>query len=246
MSPALALGSVVHEVLEELSVVASKDRFTESLLTKFDLAWEKVSGKKGGFFSAELEEKYRKRGKEMIERVISNPGPLKNLAVKIDMDLPYYWLSEEENIILCGKIDWLEYLPESDGVNIIDFKTSKREEAPGSLQLPIYCLLVDKCQSRKTEQVSYWYLELDKIVKQKMPDLKKSEEKILKIARKIKLARQLKKFDCPNGKRGCRACRDFEEVLAGKAEFVGADDMGRDAYVLKPKEEKENREGKII
>ena len=70
----------------------------------------------------------------MLQRVIKHPGPVAKLAVKIKQDLPYYWLSEEDNIILCGKIDWLEYLPDQDGVHIIDFKTSKYDEAPQSLQ----------------------------------------------------------------------------------------------------------------
>src|SRR3989338_4517432 len=85
---------------------------------------------------------YKKRGEEMLSYLGQNPGPLKNLAVKIKMDLPYYYLSEQDNIILCGKIDWLEYLPESDSVHIIDFKTGRGEEDKDSLQLPIYHLLV--------------------------------------------------------------------------------------------------------
>ena len=63
----------------------------------------------------------------MIEE---NPGPLRNLAVKIKSDLPSYWLSEEDNIMLCGKIDWLEYLKEEDAIHIIDFKTGKKGKAP--------------------------------------------------------------------------------------------------------------------
>src|SRR3990167_11448404 len=49
MAPALALGQAVHEVIESLSIVPIEKRFEESLLTKFDRTWEKVSGQKGGF-----------------------------------------------------------------------------------------------------------------------------------------------------------------------------------------------------
>ena len=50
IGPPLALGSAVHEVIESLSVLTVKDRFRESLLPKFDLAWAaKYGGKRGGF-----------------------------------------------------------------------------------------------------------------------------------------------------------------------------------------------------
>jgi ATP-dependent helicase/DNAse subunit B len=61
-------------------------------------------------------------------------------------DLPHYWLSEDDGIILCGKIDWLQYLPDTDSVHIVDFKTSKNKEKANSLQLPIYLLLVSNTQ----------------------------------------------------------------------------------------------------
>ena len=49
MSPSLALGQAVHEVLESLSVLPKHSRFNESLIEKFEKAWSKVTGKKGGF-----------------------------------------------------------------------------------------------------------------------------------------------------------------------------------------------------
>src|SRR3989344_8389281 len=128
MSPALALGQAVHEVLESLSVLPKQTRFSESLIAKFEKVWAKVSGKKGGFTSAETENKYKTRGQDMLRRVMNNSAPLSGLAVKIQMDLPQFWLSEEDNIILCGKIDWLEYLLETHSGHIIDFKTGRSEE----------------------------------------------------------------------------------------------------------------------
>ncbi len=237
IGPPLALGSAVHEVIESLSVLTVKDRFRESLLPKFDLAWAaKYGGKRGGFFDLAAEQKYKDRGRAMLRTIEKNPGPLVNLAVKINMDLPYYWLSAEENIILCGKIDWLEFMPDSDSVHIIDFKTSKSEEDPNSLQLPIYYLLVQNTQKRHVSKASYWYLEFSDTVKERLlPDLATAEASVLKIAQQIKLARQLNKFKCPTN--SCRACRPLEAVLRGEAEFVGVNDYGTDLYVLPPKEE---------
>ena len=233
VAPALSLGQVVHEVLESLSVLPTKDRFRESLISKYNSAWKKVSGKKGGFSSEKQEADYRQRGEAMLRRVMSNPGPIANLAVKIKEDLPYFWLSEEENIILCGKIDWLEYLPDTNSVNIIDFKTSKTEEDSSSLQLPIYRLLAHYCQKYQTNGAAYWYLELyDKLTPKTLPSLKEAEKQVLEIARKVKLARQLKKFTCPHGAKGCPHCRSFERILKGEGEFIGEDDMRRDLYYL--------------
>jgi len=168
----------------------------------------------------------------MLERLIKSPGPLASKAVKIKMDLPKYWLSEKDNIILCGKIDWLEYFEDTDTVHIIDFKTSKHEEEIDSLQLPIYYLLVAHCQSKRISKMSYWYIERDNgLVTKPLPDLISSESKLLDIAKKIKTARQLNVFKCPQ-KTGCYACRPFEAILRGEAEYVGLGSYKEDVYIL--------------
>mgnify|MGYP001329622275 CR=1 FL=1 len=232
MTPPLALGQAVHEVIEALSVIPVDRRFETPLLETFKTAWKKVSGKKGGFFSDETESQYKRRGEAMLRRVTRNPGPLLNLAVKIDEKIPNYWLSEEDNIILCGKIDWLEYNKENDSVHIIDFKTGKGKEQEDSLQLPIYHLLAHNCQSHPVEKASYWYIEQnDKPTEKKLPDLEKSHEKVLKIAKKMKLARQLESFKCPRGEQ-CSYCREYKAVAEGKGEMVGTGEMGNDIYVL--------------
>lgn len=231
MAPPLALGQAVHEVVEALSVLPAQKRFDESLIDKFEVVWKKVAGKKGGFVNDTQEQAYKKRGKEMLKTVIDNPGPLNNLAVKISMDLPYYWLSEDDNIILCGKIDWLEYIKADDSVHVIDFKTGKRDEKDDSLQLPIYCLLVGHCQARPVSKVSYWYLDrASEPVEQTLPDLDEAEKRILKIAKNIKLARQLERYACPHG--GCYACKPLEAIVSGKAEFVGVNDFRQDLYIV--------------
>ncbi|HSW90268.1 MAG TPA: PD-(D/E)XK nuclease family protein [Patescibacteria group bacterium] len=229
--PSLALGLAVHDVLDTISSLPTATRFDVPLPERFETSWKKVSGKLGGFSSPETEKMYKDRGAAMLERVAKHKGPLVNLTVKIKQDLPNYWLSEEENIILCGKVDWLEYLPDSDTVHIIDFKTSKREEDPNSLQLPIYHLLVANCQKRHAAKASYWYLELsDELSEKPLPDLEEAKETVLKLAKRVKLARKLGKFDCPKG--GCFACTPFEKVLAGEGEFVGEDNFHRDIYML--------------
>jgi ATP-dependent helicase/DNAse subunit B len=247
MSPPLALGQAVHEVVESLSEMKTELRFKEPLMDKYEKSWKKLSGKMGGFVDADTEYKYKERGAEMIRRVIRNPGPLRELAVKINMELPYYWLSPDDNIILCGKIDWLKYNKDTDSVEIIDFKTSKHEEGGESLQLPIYSLLVHNCQKRKVDGAWYWYLESsDELTKKELPDVAESEEKILKIAKQIKLARQLDRFKCPNGDTGCRSCRPMEMVLRGEGELVGHDEYKADVYILNTPSKTDEEDSKIL
>lgn len=230
INPSLALGQIVHEVLEALSVIPTGERFRKPLLETYDELWQKVSGKMGGFKNIQDELETKDRGRKMLERVIANPGPILNKAIKIQKDLPNYYLSLEDNIILCGKIDWLEYLSD-DTLHIIDFKTGKRDENPNSLQLPIYHLLVENCQKRKVSKVGYWYLERDdEITNMDLPDRTLSYEKVLSAARQVKAARLKGEYLCLKG--GCFACRPFEQILRGEAEFVGVGGYNQDLYIL--------------
>lgn len=246
-SPALALGSSVHEVVESLSLLPTKDRFSESLLEKFDRVWKKYSGKRGGFLDKDTEAEYKLKGETMLSRVTKNPGPVANLSVKIKEGLPYYWLSEEDNIILCGKVDWLEYLPDSDSVHIIDFKTGKNKEKDDSLQLPIYHLLVKNTQKRKVDRASYWYLaQEDQLEPKELPDLLTAHEHILSIGKKIKVARQLNVFKCPEGESGCWHCRPMEQILKGEGEYVGENDFRQDMYILPTKNQTQEEDSVIL
>jgi CRISPR/Cas system-associated exonuclease Cas4 (RecB family) len=232
-NPSLALGQTVHEVVESLSVLPTNVRFKEPLPQKFERAWTKVAGIKGGFTDKEQEDRFKKRGQAMLERIIHNPGPISRLAVKIRMDLPHYWLSEEDKIILCGKVDWLEYYADTDAVHIIDFKTGKREEDPKSLQLPIYYLLVSNTQHRQVTKASYWYLDsADELAEQPLPDMEESRTRILKVAKEISLARKLNRLKCPQGDGGCYACRPMEAIVAGRGKLVGVNEYNQDIYML--------------
>lgn len=231
-TPSLALGLAVHEVVESLSTIPTEDRFKDSLVLKFDNLWNNYTGDKGGFSNLDEEHQYRERGKAMLRRIMEHPGPLANLSVKLKEEVPYFWLSEDENLILCGKIDWLEYLKDEDSVHILDFKTSKKAEDSDSLQLPIYHLLVHNVQKRPVVKASYWYLDFNNLPTEKeLPDLENANKNILEIGRKVKLARKLNKFDCPNGRDGCPACRSLERVLKGEGKKVGVIHR-RDTYIL--------------
>jgi len=222
MEPPLALGQVVHDVL-------ASEKPIETLLQTFEEKWNDVSR---FFVDSEEEKKFKDRGARMIARVMANPGPLSKQSVKIRQDLPHFWLSEEDNIILCGKIDWLEYIPESDSVRIIDFKTGKFDEDEDSLQLPIYLLLTARCQDKPVAGAAYWYLERDDApTSVSLPSGEEATKRVLEYARTIALARKLNRFVCRQN--GCRHCIPFEQVVNGKARFVGVGGYNQDIYLTR-------------
>jgi ATP-dependent helicase/DNAse subunit B len=237
VTPPLSLGKAVHGVLEGLSNYKAEERFAKPLQETFEQEWKKISGKYGGFKTEEEEKEVKERGRSMIERVVKNPGPLLNKTVKLkDKDngsLLNFYLSKEDAIILCGRIDWLEYVASDDSLRIIDFKTGKNSEKKDSLQLPIYILLLNALQKRKVSGASYWYVDKDDVPMQlPMPDMSSAKERLLYVARRIKSAREKKEFNCYNGKNGCFACKPLEKILEGKAEFVGLGEYDQELYIV--------------
>jgi len=233
MSPPLALGQVVHEVIENLSFLPVGNRLDVSLPKQLEVAWKKVGGELGGFRDKDEETEYLARGKDMLVNIEKNPGPVLRKAVKIRSDggLPYYWLDEKENIILCGKIDWLEYIEKHDSVRIIDFKTGKHDEKEGSLQLPIYLLLVNNTQKREVDGLSYWYIARESGPRPvDLPEEEDALERVSEVANRIHLARKIGHFKCKSD--GCFACDSLERVLRGEGKKVGISEYRQDIYVL--------------
>jgi ATP-dependent helicase/DNAse subunit B len=236
-APALSLGIAVHETVEGLKNYKVQERFSKPLEEIFEKEWVKVSGKMGGFKTPEEEAEAKERGKNMILRVAQNPGPLLNKTIKLPAAHngmpPNYFISQEDNIILNGKIDWLEYIEADDSLRVIDFKTGKNEEKKDSLQLPIYMLLLTALQKRKISGAAYWYLDKDNSpVDVPLPDIKKAHNIVLAHARTIKLAREKNEFNCPKGSGGCFACKPMEKILKGEAEFVGIGNYGQEIYIV--------------
>ena len=67
----------------------------------------------------------------------------------------------------------------------------------------------------------------------------------MKIAKKIKLARQLESFNCPKSD-GCRACKQYELLVEGKGEFVGNGEYGHDIFILPEDSGKQEKESTIL
>jgi ATP-dependent helicase/DNAse subunit B len=238
VTPHMSLGIAVHNVLEGLGAYPASERMTRDLRAQFEEEWEKVTGKRGGFTSEEQEEEFKMRGKEMINTAIKDPRFLVNKRIKLPQsNMPCnFYLSEEDNIILNGLIDWIEYL-DNDTLHMIDFKTGKHEEKGSSLQLPIYLLLCNALQKRKVTKASYWYLETDKMVEKELPDEETARRDVYAVAIKVKEARDKKEFNCPQGEDGCMNCRVYEDILKLKngeesgMEYVGVGGFNQDVYI---------------
>lgn len=242
VTPHMSLGIAVHNVLEGLGNYPSEQRMERDLRAQFEEEWLKVTGKKGGFLSEEQEEEFKIRGKEMINTAIKDPRFLVNKRIKLPQsNMPCnFYLSEDDNIILNGLIDWIEYLPDNT-LHMIDFKTGKHEEKESSLQLPIYLLLCNALQKRKVSKASYWYLETDKMVEKELPDLDTARRDVYAVAIKVKESRDKKSFECPQGEDGCMHCRVYEEILKLKSgeesevEYVGVGGFNQDVYIINKK-----------
>ena len=86
----------------------------------------------------------------------------------------------------------------------------------------------------------------DSLTKKELPEVEESTKKILKVAKQLKLARQMGVFKCPNGEKGCRACRPMETIIKGEAELVGQDGYRADVYILDKPSKMEEEDARVL
>ena len=250
LSSATSLGSAVHLSIETLLNYPSHEREEKlkDLEKEYERIWnENFVGEKGGFQNSEEEKEYYDKGLAMIENIKENPNFLLSKIIKKESYykgdiLPNFFIDDEEEVLLCGVPDWVEYL-DDDTLHVVDFKTGKNEEKENSTQLPIYVLLLENLQKRKVTKASYWYLLTDKNIKHKEINREEIEEvknKIVQAGKEIKDLKNetLKKdwkeiFVCKKGEFGCIHCRDYEKILNNEAEYIGKDIYGKDGYILR-------------
>ena len=194
VTPHMSLGSAVHMVLEPLMKIKNEERKNVNLLSKYKDVWNMFTGEKGGFATlpnneiSEEEKTFYEKGELMLRNVQNNfntnnsivdnsnefilnkKSIRQSLYYKGDM-IPNIIISQKENIILCGSIDWIVYevkvVPEGNSVveiTVLDFKTGKNEESDESRQLPIYKILFEGLQNKwKVNRYAYYYLLNDEI-----------------------------------------------------------------------------------
>jgi len=208
-----------------------KERVNVSLEDRFEDIWSSYSGKKGGFISERQESEFKKRGEQMIEKVV-NSDFLEKPSTVIEEKIPNIDLIPEENIKLVGSLDWIQVMPDG-GFHIVDFKTGKSKEKNGSLQLPIYNILASEKLEGKVKKISYWYLESDSELTSRTPEPAAKNLKTIK-NKALEIKRHVKNNDYPchyNGR--CFACGDYHKIFNGQAEFLGTDsESGKDLYFI--------------
>jgi len=239
-NPYFALGLSVHETLEGLLSVSPKKRTQISLKDRFSQVFENYRGLKGGFISQKKEEKFYKRGLDMVERVERSTF-LSRPSMELNSNFPTVNLFEKKHdfskkseidMKLVGSVDWIEVLPDG-GAHIIDFKTGNNKEKNNSLQLPIYTILAQKNIKEAIRKTSYWYLEHDDSpMEHKIGDIDYWMAVIKEKAMAIKEAVEKKDFSC-NYPRRCFACGDYDKIFNGDAEKVEAENSrGKDVFCI--------------
>ena len=68
----------------------------------------------------------------------------------------------------------------------------------------------------------------------------------VEIAKKIKLARQLERFKCPQGEGGCQACKPLEKIVAGEAEKIGVSEYNQDVYIILDSADDSRKQSSIL
>jgi hypothetical protein len=259
----MSLGIAVHNVIENLKTFKTDDRVEKikNLEDDFNIEWEKYTGKIGGFKNEEERDEFKKRGVEMIKNVITDPKILLKKTIPLssyydgDM-LPNYYISEEENIILCGNLDWIEYKEDTKTLELVDFKTGKNEEKEDSVQLPIYKLLLENLQNKwKVANGKYWYLESGVVTEKELSSklLQEVKDKIINTGVEIRNKRyewsekarfnkpgwlerkdMVDNFKCPQDISNYCDCKKYEKIINGdpSVEYVGVDMYGKDSYFI--------------
>lgn len=226
-SPYMTMGSVLHGTIEPYSLLRPEERKTKMFSSEFHRLWKENSGEKGGFSSQEEEDSFKEKSINALRNVRENIHHLLNETVQIEEELPWLWLSEKEEIILCSKLDWIDKT--ENGFHILDFKSGQSDEKENSLQLNIYSLILNHYLGEGQISSAYWYIARDKDPIQKdVPDLTISRDKIMEVGLKIKEARAKKEFKCQYG--GCFHCKPFEKILRGEAKFLGLGNYKQEIY----------------
>ena len=217
-NPYLTLGGVVHDSLKwflDMNRQVTKDQ----LLAKYRNLWLKYRGKRGGFSDNSQEAEFGKRGLAMLGNFIDHAKVLEP-NLEVDNFLKYRLA---EKIFLNGKLDFLGELPDKS-LHILDFKTgSKDEEDP--LQLYIYAILAESNYQKPVTRISYWYIDRDAAPKEAVLDpLDERLDWITKKSKEIEEMVEEGNWVCIKDPKLCRDCQQYQDIIAGKGEFLFSDD----------------------
>ncbi len=233
ISPALSLGTVIHDTIDQFLAMDLSDRKPEELDRVYNYLWDNFSGDKGGFTSVDEEKETKERGIIMLNRFKSNPDFWTTSAKAKFPDFPKVDLGPD--LILTGKLDWIDQTPDG-GYRIIDFKTGKNKEREDSYQLPIYSILVKNLMKTDKLTAYYWYLDSsDQLESVGLPDYDSAFAQIRQKGEVMQMVRKTQSYRCQSGKESCWACKEIKAVAEGGGKLVKIDPSHNQEIYILPK-----------
>jgi len=242
--PFNTLGKAVHDAITLFLHLKKKERTKRKLKKQLKICWQSEAmrrkkpplGKWGGFKSLEEERTYYKQALLMLlnfYKIFEIEQKIKFLPTK---DLPksiedYKKLIKPLNTDydISGKFDLV--LEQDEGLEVVDFKTGKREEKD-LFQLEFYKLLAELNFLKKVGSTSFYYLRSGNVREYKMKDksAKRIKKKILEKIDKIKNEKEFKtrpsKLCAYCLYRGfCPAQEEIKEFLKGSRQEELLDDL---------------------
>lgn len=216
-SPHLTLGATVHDTIKwylESEVKPSKGE----TLARFRNLWRKYRLKRGGFTSEEEEAAFGKRGLKMLENFLDHQDSLEPCA--LFLHFPKFNLVED--IILFGNMDFIGECGDGS-LHVVDFKTGTKDEE-STLQLYIYAVLAEANLQKTVSKASFWYLDRDDGPKSIVLDSLEGQIEWLK-QKGLELKKSIKagNWVCVKSPDLCRDCRDYQDILEGKGEYLFPD-----------------------
>jgi putative RecB family exonuclease len=204
--PFNTLGKAVHDAITLFLHLPEEEKPKKRLKNQLKLTWQSEAmrvkkpplGKWGGFKSLEEERTYYKQALRMLlnfYKIFELDSKIKFLPTK---DLPksiedYKKLIKPLNTDydISGKFDLV--LEKDKGLEVVDFKTGKREEKD-LFQLEFYKLLAEANFLKRVSMTSFYYLRSANVKEYKMEGdgAKKIKNKILKKIDKIKKEKEFK------------------------------------------------------
>ena len=202
--PELIFGNIVHSVLQRFHE-PDKPLTKERILRILDEEW-----KKGEFDYSVREEKFKEQGQDILTRYHRNlPDPPHNV-IRREKEFAF----DIESVTIRGAIDRIDLV--EDGINIIDYKTSKTtSSAKSNLQLAIYSMYLEQLDDTDIGGLPalsslYFLREDEKPLKSHTfteEQIINTRDKILSVADKIRE----KNFDAKTGKH-CDWC-DYKNLV---------------------------------
>jgi DNA helicase-2/ATP-dependent DNA helicase PcrA len=180
----LTFGNVMHATLREMA--SAWQRGQAMSLADVELIYGR-EWKGAGFEDAYQEEQYRREGLEQLRAFHEkhNAAPPNVLALEKYFELPL-----EHNIVVTGRIDRIDRLPDGTA-GIVDYKTGsvkKPLDARKSLQLSIYALAAKEILELDPSRLVFYNLGVNDAVATSRDEksLKQAREQVAEIADSIR------------------------------------------------------------